>query len=66
MFLAPDTPQEISNDPSLSGQVGSILNFTVMFTLAPTAATTASAGGNFVQKAMGDHFLKGWGAPGRL
>ncbi|GAX76058.1 hypothetical protein CEUSTIGMA_g3501.t1 [Chlamydomonas eustigma] len=46
--------------------VGSILNFTVMFTLAPTAATSiaASAGGNFFTKAMSDHYLKGWGAPG--
>jgi hypothetical protein len=39
-----------------------------MFTLAPTAAasTAASAGGNFFAKAMSDHFLKGWGAPGEM
>ena len=38
-----------------------------MFTLAPTAAATsaAAAGGNLMQRAMGDYYLKGWGAPGR-
>jgi hypothetical protein len=43
-------------------QVGSILNFTIMFTLAPTAA--ASAGGNLIQKLMGDYYLKAWGVQG--
>ncbi|KAG1676346.1 hypothetical protein FOA52_001141 [Chlamydomonas sp. UWO 241] len=46
--------------------VGSILNFTIMFTLAPTGAVAVggAAAGNFLQKAMSDVYLKKWGAPG--
>jgi hypothetical protein len=44
--------------------VGSIMNFSLMYLLAPTGATAAAAGQSFLSKALGDTFLKAWGAPG--
>lgn len=44
--------------------VGSILNFTIMFTLAPTALVAGAAKGSFLQKAVSDFYLRSWGAPG--
>ena len=46
--------------------VGSIMNFSLMYLLAPTGATAAAAGQSFLSKALGDTFLKGWGAPGKV
>ena len=44
-------------------QVGSIVNFSLMYFLAPTAgASVASA--NLLQKLFSEQTLKAWGAPG--
>mmetsp|Transcript_27654 Transcript_27654/g.74841 ORF Transcript_27654/g.74841 Transcript_27654/m.74841 type:complete len:348 (+) Transcript_27654:42-1085(+) len=46
--------------------VGSILNFSIMYLLAPTGAASAAgaAGGSFLARALSDKTLKSWGAPG--
>jgi hypothetical protein len=44
-------------------QVGSILNFSLMYLLAPTGAG-AAAGGSLLGRALGPEFLQRWGAPG--
>lgn len=44
--------------------VGSIMNFSIMFLLAPTAATAGAASAPFLTRLFGDYFLKTWGAPG--
>lgn len=41
--------------------VGSIVNFSLMYLLAPT--TTASASTGFIAKFFGDHYMRLWGAP---
>ncbi len=41
--------------------VGSILNFSLMYLLAPTAAS--AGGGSFLARALAGDFLKQWGAP---
>lgn len=47
-------------------QVGSILNFSLMYFLAPTKAAVAGAvvGGNLFQKLVSEQTLKNLGAPG--
>lgn len=45
-------------------QVGSILNFSLMYFLAPTAGASA-AGANILQKLFSEQTLRSWGAPGR-
>ena len=42
--------------------VGSIVNFALMYLLAPTGASSAASAG-IVTKIFGDFFLKSWGAP---
>eukprot|EP00775_Hariotina_reticulata_P011776 gene11776-11921_t len=46
--------------------VGSIVNFSLMYLLAPTAAarTGSAAGQSFLVRALSDEFLAKWGAPG--
>uniref|UniRef100_A0A7S0S1J2 Uncharacterized protein n=1 Tax=Chlamydomonas leiostraca TaxID=1034604 RepID=A0A7S0S1J2_9CHLO len=46
--------------------VGSIMNFSIMYLLAPTAggAAAGAAGGSFIARALSDQTLKSWGAPG--
>ncbi|KAJ9513836.1 hypothetical protein QJQ45_020916 [Haematococcus lacustris] len=46
--------------------VGSVLNFLIMYLLAPTASTAASgaAAGGFIARVLSDATLKSWGAPG--
>ncbi|KXZ55646.1 hypothetical protein GPECTOR_2g1196 [Gonium pectorale] len=45
--------------------VGSIMNFTIMYLLAPTAGAAASAAATpLVARLIGDYYLKLWGAPG--
>lgn len=45
-------------------QVGSILNFSLMYFLAPTATVAGgAAAGGLVQRLLGDHYLRKWGAP---
>jgi hypothetical protein len=41
--------------------VGSIVNFSLMYLLAPTTAAGGSA--SFVAKFFGDHYMRLWGAP---
>lgn len=43
--------------------VGSIMNFTIMYLLAPTAAVSA-ASAPLLSRLIGDYYLKKWGAPG--
>ncbi|KAI7842868.1 hypothetical protein COHA_003486 [Chlorella ohadii] len=44
--------------------VGSIVNFSLMYLLAPVAAGPGGAAtAGFVQRVFGDFYLKGWGAP---
>lgn len=48
-------------------QVGSIVNFSLMYLLAPTAAAAAGssvAGQSLLVRALSDEFLVKWGAPG--
>lgn len=47
-------------------QVGSIVNFSLMYLLAPTAAAAGSsvAGQSLLVRALSDEFLVKWGAPG--
>ncbi|GLC40582.1 hypothetical protein PLESTB_000042300 [Pleodorina starrii] len=45
--------------------VGSIMNFTIMYLLAPTAGVAASAASTpLIARLVGDYYLKAWGAPG--
>ncbi len=45
-------------------QVGSIVNFSLMYLLAPVAsAAGAGAKLGLVQKIFGEHYLAKWGAP---
>jgi hypothetical protein len=57
--------------------VGSVVNFSLMYLLAPTAAAGAAAAGAgaaaaaasgaqlpFLQRLLSDHYLRMWGAPG--
>jgi hypothetical protein len=44
-------------------QVGSILNFSLMYLLAPTAGA-AGGGGGLLQRIFSEQMLVGWGAPG--
>jgi hypothetical protein len=44
--------------------VGSIMNFSLMYLLAPTGSAAASTGGGFISRALSEQTLKGWGAPG--
>jgi len=46
--------------------VGSIMNFSLMYLLAPTAAAAGAgaAGGSLLQRALSEATLRGWGAPG--
>ena len=44
-------------------QVGSIVNFSLMYFLAPTVGTSAAAGG-LIQTLFSDRILRAWGAPG--
>lgn len=48
--------------------VGSIMNFSLMYLLAPTAAAAggAAAGGSLLQRALSEQTLRNWGAPGAL
>lgn len=48
--------------------VGSIMNFSLMYLLAPTAAAAggAAAGGSLLQRALSEQTLKNWGCPGEL
>lgn len=41
--------------------VGSIVNFSLMYLLAPTVSASASTG--FIAKFFGDHYMRLWGAP---
>lgn len=47
-------------------QVGSIVNFALMYLLAPTAAAAggAAAGQSLLVRALSEEFLVKWGAPG--
>jgi hypothetical protein len=47
----------------LAAQVGSIVNFSLMYFLAPTAGASA-AGANLVQRLFSEQTLLAWGAPG--
>ena len=53
--------------PSVSAvawlQVGSIVNFSLMYFLAPTAGASA-AGMNLLQRLFSEQTLLAWGAPG--
>jgi hypothetical protein len=44
--------------------VGSILNLSLMYLLAPTGSAGATAGQGFIAKALSEQTLKNWGAPG--
>ncbi|GIL52765.1 hypothetical protein Vafri_8555, partial [Volvox africanus] len=45
--------------------VGSIMNFGIMYLLAPTAgAATSAAATPLIVRLVGDYYLKAWGAPG--
>ncbi|EFJ46092.1 hypothetical protein VOLCADRAFT_81971 [Volvox carteri f. nagariensis] len=45
--------------------VGSIMNFSIMFLLAPTAGAAASAASApLLVRLVGDYYLRAWGAPG--
>ncbi len=46
-------------------QVGSILNFSLMYFLAPTAGAKV-LGANLLQKLFSEQTLLAWGAPGLL
>ena len=46
-------------------QVGSILNFSLMYFLAPTAGAKV-IGANLLQKLFSEQTLLAWGAPGVL
>ena len=47
-----------------SAQVGSILNFSLMYFLAPVASAAAAGQSlGLLQKITGPHFLSKWGAP---
>ena len=46
-------------------QVGSIVNFSLMYFLAPTAGSSAAATG-FISTLFSDRILRSWGAPGVL
>ena len=46
-------------------QVGSILNFSLMYFLAPTAGAKV-IGANLLQKLFSEQTLVAWGAPGVL
>ena len=46
-------------------QVGSILNFSLMYLLAPTAGA-AAGGGGLLQRIFSEQTLLGWGAPGAV
>lgn len=52
-------------DTSMAVQVGSILNFSLMYFLAPTTAGVAggAAAGSFMQRLFSDVYLRSWGAP---
>lgn len=43
--------------------VGSIVNFSLMYLLAPTGAAGAAASAGFVSKFFGDHYMRAWAAP---
>ena len=47
--------------------MGSILNFSLMYLLAPTAAAAGGGGGGggLLQRVFSEQILAGWGAPGR-
>jgi hypothetical protein len=46
-------------------QVGSIVNFALMYLLAPTAAAAGGAAGqSLLVRALSEEFLVKWGAPG--
>ena len=44
-------------------QVGSIVNLSLMYLLAPTASSTAGKSLGFVQRLFSDQILQAWGAP---
>ena len=44
-------------------QVGSIVNLSLMYLLAPTAASSAGKSLNFIEKLFSDQILRSWGAP---
>lgn len=48
----------------MCGQVGSILNFSLMYLLAPTVGR-GSASGGLLAKLFSESTLKSWGAPGQ-
>ena len=49
---------------SASAQVGSILNFSLMYFLAPVASAAAAGSSlGLLQKITGPYFLSKWGAP---
>ena len=48
-----------------AAQVGSILNFSLMYFLAPTAGAKV-VGANLLQKLFSEQTLLAWGAPGVL
>ena len=54
--------------PPAAPQVGSIVNFALMYLLAPVAVSTATAGGaalvGLVQKVFGEYYLTKLHAPG--
>lgn len=47
----------------LVSQVGSIVNFSLMYFLAPTAGSSGAATG-FISTLFSDRILRSWGAPG--
>lgn len=51
--------------PVVPPQVGSIVNFSLMYLLAPTAAAAGTvAGQSLLVRLLSDEFLVKWGAPG--
>ena len=46
-------------------KVGSIVNFALMYLLAPTGAASGAAATGFVAKLFSEQTLKAWGAPGK-
>ena len=44
-------------------QVGSIVNLSLMYLLAPTAATAAGKSMGFIERLFSDQILRSWGAP---
>lgn len=50
----------------LNQQVGSLLNFSLMYLLAPTAGGAAAASSGFVARAISGETLRALGAPGTL